>query len=71
MIWLILYGTIVAASLLMGAKGAIQAPTPRLRRLYWQVVILCSILWPVTLAAYSVLALVEAIIDYAEGHADG
>jgi hypothetical protein len=67
MIWLILYGTIVAASLLMGAKGAIQAPTPKLRRLHWQVVILCSILWPVTLAAYSILALIEGLIDYAEG----
>jgi hypothetical protein len=66
MIGTILYCTIVAASLLMGAKRAIQAPTPKLRRLYWQVVILCSILWPVTLAGHSILALFEAFIDYAE-----
>jgi hypothetical protein len=66
MIGLILYCTIGALVILLGSRQ-LALETRHLRQRYWQAIIICAILWPVALMACAFLALVEAIIDYAEG----
>lgn len=65
MIGLIAYCTIAATCFLMGAKQAVQSPL-RLRRRYWEIVVVCSVFWFIPLFAAIGLAFIEALIDYAE-----
>jgi hypothetical protein len=63
----ILYCTVGMLVILLGSRRVMEIESRQLRQRYWQAITICAILWPVALMACAFLALIEAIIDYAEG----